>query len=331
MPDLRSLGEFGLIERLTGLLSCPPPGVLGIGDDTAVLPPSRGPLLATTDSMVENVHFRLDWTSPEDLGWKLLAQNVSDIASMGGRPTWALVSVAAPPTTEVAWLEALYRGLREMAEASQVSLVGGDTVSAGCLTLTVALLGEAPTGRPVLRSGARSGDTLLVTGTLGDSRAGLELLRRGIRDPGLEGCLRAHHRPQPRLAEGLAAAEVPGVHAMIDLSDGLSGDLRHLGAASGLGAVVEAEALPISPVCRAACERLGLDALEVALAGGEDYELLIAADPAAAGAVAERVAAAGGSLTPIGRMAAEAAFLCRRGGVEEPLESVSWDHFASRP
>lgn len=258
--------------RLGQILPPPPPGQVWLGDDAAVL---DGGLLLATDAVAEAVHFDLRYSSLEDAGWKALAVNCSDLAAMGGRPR-AAVAALVVPDGRPGVADGLAAGLAAAAEALTCPLVGGDTVVGPALVLTVTVLGDSPGSGAVLRSGARPGDAIFVTGPLGGPRAALSALRRGDRAAG-ESVDRLR-RPVPRLAEGRAAAEA-GADAMIDLSDGLSSDLGHICARSGAGALVEAAAVPVGAGA----------VLADALAGGDDYELCFTApDP-------ERVAAVFGA------------------------------------
>jgi thiamine-monophosphate kinase len=214
------------------------------------------------------------------LGWKTLAVNVSDVAAMGGTPTAAVIGLGLSDRSTVGFVDELYAGIEECAERFGVSIVGGDTVkSPTALTLIVTLLGEVEPEYLTLRSGAKPGDVLLVTGCIGDSAAGLELLLHpdaAVSSDVREKLVTAHCVPQPRVAEMRAAVTTGGVHAAIDLSDGLGGDLRHVAEESHVGAEIDEDALPISPECRAAAAALNRRPLEFALSGGEDYEILMA-------------------------------------------------------
>jgi thiamine-monophosphate kinase len=274
------LGEFGLIERITRLLpEAPRDVVLGIGDDVAVLDTS-GPnyLLATCDIQVEDVHFRRDIITPRQLGQKVIAINVSDIAAMGGRPRWALVSLGLPGDTSVEFVDELYRGMAEQSQAARMAIVGGNLSKIdGPVVIDLFLLGECAKDRFLCRNAAEVGDALLVTGTLGDSRAGLELLQRPdleVTKPTHDALLAAHLTPQPRLQEGQLLADSGLIHAMLDVSDGTLGDLRHICEASRVGAAVELIRLPISPACREAAAAAGVSPEDWALGGGEDYQLM---------------------------------------------------------
>lgn len=255
-----------------------PPDQTWVGDDVAVVPGPSGPLLLAADAVVAGVHADLDLVGLDDMGWKAMIANLSDIAAVGGRPCYALVTVAGP----IAGIdfELLYDGLIAASEAYGCPIVGGDISSSATLVVAVAVAGDAGPGPPgsVLRSGAAPGDSLFVTGPLGSSAAGLALLRagRGTEDPDLS---LAHRRPRARLAEG-AAARAGGASAMIDVSDGLAADLRHLADASGVGIVLDK--VPVAM----GVSRVSDEPEALALGGGEDYELVFAApDPSRVEAV----------------------------------------------
>jgi thiamine-monophosphate kinase len=299
-------GEFAAIERLSKLLPGPRGGrETWIGDDAAmVVPPSRG-LLLTTDAVVGGIHADLSLTNLDDLGWKAISVNVSDVAAMGGDPLCALVTVTGPPETD---LELLYVGIAEAVEAYGCPVVGGDLTTGDQLVVSVTVAGDAGPGDPVLRSGARPGDSLLVTGPLGSSAAGLRLLRTGQADPSLA-LVQAYRRPLARLAEG-KAARAAGATAMIDVSDGFAADVHHLADASEVGLV-----LSTVPIARGA-------SLEEALGGGEDYELVFAVpDPQEAGVA---FAAAGlREPTVIGVCTEDPG---RRLFEDRPLPRLGWEH-----
>jgi thiamine-monophosphate kinase len=285
-----------------------------VGDDVAVVPGPSGRLLLAADAVVEGVHADLGLVGIDDMGWKALVANLSDIAAVGGSPCYALVTVAGPLARID--FELLYDGLLEAAGTYGCPVVGGDLSSAPVLVVSVAVVGDggaAPPG-PVLRSGARPGDTLFVTGPLGSSAAGLQLLRDG-RSSEAPDLVLAHSRPRPRLAEG-AAARAAGATAMIDVSDGLASDLGHVARASGVGVVVEHVPVAIG------MSRVSDDPELLALGGGEDYELLFAApDPSRV----ETVFAELGLAKPlrIGRCTADPAERRLRDGA---LPSVGWEH-----
>lgn len=260
-------GELAFIKRLARLLPAAPDGQTWIGDDTAVL--EDGDLFAT-DVLVEGVHFDLDWCNPEDVGWKALAVNLSDVAAMGGRPRAAVVSLVVDDRRPGV-ADRVMSGLAAAASEMACPIVGGDTSNGPTLVVSVAVLGRAHVGGPVLRSGAVPGDAVVVTGELGAAGAGLLAARRGDTDaPGLARL----RRPFPRLAEGAAAANT-GATAMIDISDGLAIDLRRLCEASGCSALIDEDAIP---------RVKGVD-LDLALFGGDDYELVFTVPPGRTGEV----------------------------------------------
>lgn len=281
------LGERGLIRLIRAWLGAAGPGVnVGIGDDSAVLSLTPGTrLLATTDLLIEGVHFRRWYAGHADIGWKALAVNLSDIAAMGGTPRFALAALACPPETEAEEIDALYAGMRAAAAPHGVQIVGGDTcASPDGLIVNVTLIGEI-SGRPRLRSDAHPGDLIAVTGSLGLSAAGLTVLEaepppKLSRELVLE-VSRAHLRPIARVAEGIFLGQADGVQAMIDCSDGLAVDLGHLVEESGVGARVRLDQLPISSAVGRVAEAAGRDPIEFATVGGEDYELLLTLKPSA--------------------------------------------------
>jgi thiamine-monophosphate kinase len=273
---LSRLGEFGLIERVRRRTVQGRGVKLGIGDDAAWVQTRSGSCLLTTDLLIEGIHFDLKWTSLYALGHKTLAVNMSDIAAMGGRPAYLLLSLGIPSTFESEDMEEYYRGLRSLALKSGVALVGGDTSVAKSLFISACLVGHAPY-RPITRGGARVGDDIYVTGTLGDSALALKLLRGKslqFRKPGTRFLLSRHHFPTARLRVGATLARNKLASAMIDVSDGLLQDLGHICKASRIGAILAEEKLPLSAAYRSLAGHEGTD---YALSGGEDYELLFCA------------------------------------------------------
>ena len=284
---MSGMGEFELIAALQRHLD-PAADGLGIGDDAAAWAPTPGSLVvATTDMLVEGIHFRLDWTSPRDLGWKALAVNLSDLAAMGAVPGRALVSVALLPG-QAALVEAMYEGIGELARLTGTRVVGGDTVrTSGPLVVNVALVGEADPGRLLRRDGAAPGDVLMLTGRVGASAAGLALLLEGdpqrLARPEAGPLLAAHHRPVPMLAAGRKLAEL-GVRCAIDVSDGVASEAWHLARAGGVAITLDVGLLPLEP---AAVAILGeVVARRLAVSGGEDYQLLFTAPEARAAEIA---------------------------------------------
>lgn len=303
-----------LTERalIRGVRRQAPPGAgvrVGIGDDAAVLEPSPGCLLvATTDLLLEDVHFRRRYAEPADIGWKALAVNLSDIAAMGARPRWALVALACPQTTTLDEVDAFYEGLLALGSEHGVALVGGDTAgSPRGWVVNLTVLGEAE-HPPRLRSGARPGDLVAVTGTLGRAAAGLAVLERptapaGVPPAALAEVTEAHLRPRPRVAEGRWLGAAPGVTALIDLSDGLATDLAHILEESQVGARVQLDRLPLTDSTRTVARALGADPVAWATGGGEDYELLLTCGPDAfAGLQAGLAQATGARLTVVGEI-----------------------------
>lgn len=312
--SLSRLGERGLILRIrkTGVAALNSSVEVGIGDDTAVLAvPSGHRLLATTDLVIEDVHFRRASAAPADIGWKALAVNLSDIAAMGGTPRWALVALAVPADTDVDAVDAFYSGMEDAAAPHGVTVVGGDTsASPDGWMVNVTLLGVHP-GDPRLRSQARRGDMIAVTGSLGASAAGLFALEmgldrareRGVTPGRLAEITRAHLRPRARVAEGRWLGQAAGVHAMMDCSDGLAADLGHICRESGVGARVRLDHVPIAAAAREAADALGQDARQWAVGGGEDYELLLTCRDEAAERLAVGLAdATGTALTIVGQI-----------------------------
>ena len=281
---LSDLGEFGLIDRINKLAPRKSSATLvGIGDDAAALKLSAShTLLVTTDSLLEGVHFDLASTDFYSLGWKSAAVNLSDIAAMGGMARFCLTALGISPRLSVEQISEFYRGFNALLKDYRVALVGGDTCSSlDGFFIGVTVLGEIEPGRIVTRSGARPGDRIFVTGTLGDSAAGLELLQKNAKRKAQSAkrLIQKHLRPAPRIAEGRKIALSGCASAMIDVSDGLSTDLSHICGQSRVGADVFAGAIPLSPASRSMSENLARPLLDYALSGGEDYELLFTVPP----------------------------------------------------
>ena len=294
---------------------------VGVGDDAAVLRPTPGRrLVVTTDVLVAGHHFSAALSEPEDWGWKAVAVNLSDLAAMGAEARWLVVALTVGPATGSELLDRVYAGLRDACRAYSVALAGGDTSAGPALSLAVTAIGEAE--HAVTRAGARPGDRLAVSGPLGAAAAGLALLRRDDQPAGallgrFPALAAAHRRPEPQLAAGrrLAAA---GATAMVDVSDGLAGDALHLAEASGAGVEVDDDALPVAPGVAEAAALLGLDPVELALAGGEDYVLAAALPP---GIIVPGV-------TVCGRFTADPTRRVHRTATgERPLTGLAYDHF----
>jgi thiamine-monophosphate kinase len=340
---ISEIGEFGLIRRIGKGFSRPSSRVaVGIGDDAAALlcSPSSA-LLATTDMLIEGVHFDLAYTDFFSLGWKSAAANLSDIAAMGGTPRFCLAALGLPDSVAVEDVAAFYRGLMALLRRHGTDLVGGDTCRSGKgLIVSITILGEAGKKQMVLRSGARAGDRIFVTGTLGDSAAGLEIMKRGSGTrgqgtgrtagrspgPGTKKLIERHLRPVPRLEEGRAVALSRSATAMIDVSDGLSSDLGHICEESGVGAEVHEDRIPLSPALRRA-GGLRERPVRYALTGGEDYELLFTVPPSKTG----KLAALGIAITEIGVITKRKQVrLVAASGSRTLLVPTGYDHFRRR-
>jgi thiamine-monophosphate kinase len=345
MTDHNAAGEFDLI----GLAACHglvrPEGVVcGIGDDCAVLSTDADQvLLVTTDTMVEDIHFLGD-APLADVGYKLLAVSLSDIAAMGGEPRDAVVSIAlkGDGSQRVAVVNDLYEGLYACCEAYGTNIVGGDTVrTKGPLTLGLTLTGRAAATSVCYRKGARPGDAIYVTGTLGDAAAGLGLLLNRsegavkqsvphLKKAHADKLVSRHRRPVPRVALGQALGASGAITAMIDLSDGIASDLQHICSRSGVSAVLEAARIPVSPQLTAYQEAGGDPAQELALSGGEDYELLFTTAPDQAERINELASDPEfPQITRVGRIESGPAkvTLVRSDGTNEALSSTGFDHF----
>jgi thiamine-monophosphate kinase len=330
------VSEDQLIEAISRLLSGGEPGVVvGIGDDAAVVEPGSGSLVLTTDLLAEGVHFERGAISARDLGAKAITVNVSDEAAMAASPRYALVALAAPADVEAAWVMELFGGMRDACAEYGLALVGGDTNRAGLLVLSVAVVGEVAPGRALLRSGARVGDRIVVTGELGAAAGGLALTRAepdvtsvALSAPWGRALVEALERPIARVGEAQILAR-SGATAMMDLSDGLSKDLFHLCEASGVGARVVVDAVPVSAALADGASALGVDALSLALSGGEDYELLATMPAGSVEATAARLLEDFGvRLSDVGEITEQPGLVSvDAGGRTSELASAGWDHF----
>ncbi|MCX5918503.1 MAG: thiamine-phosphate kinase [Deltaproteobacteria bacterium] len=333
---LREIGEFGLIARIKKSWPASSPQVFqGIGDDAAVssLLPGND-LVSTVDLLIEDVHFSLSWITPRQLGRKSLAVNLSDLAAMGASPRWMLISLAVPSRLEVEFIDDFFAGLKTLAEAHGVSLIGGDTSSSpDRLFISITLLGEGKKESLLYRHGAQPGDDLYVTGTLGDSILGLRLardLKGRSSSPEERFLLERHLDPVPRLGEGKILAEKRLAGAMIDVSDGLLSDLTHICEESRVGAVVWAETIPRSKAFRALVPGPPAESWKWALQGGEDYELLFCSPPERASDLQAQAKEWPCGITRIGRIEPLAHGLVVRDekGPVDPSELKGYDHFA---
>lgn len=360
---IAEIGEFGLLDRLEALLSgscagnrkpgtsqncfAPETKIAGMGDDCSIIPEADGTLrLVTVDMLVEGIHFIPD-TDPFLLGLRAMAVNLSDIAAMGGRPAEAYICLAIGRETPVEWIETLYRGFAESAGRWGFSVMGGDTSSTGGpAVISITMVGFAKAGRVKTRDAALPGDIICVTGTLGDSAAGLEILQCLSTDMAAT-LVRRHLEPKPHIAEGQWLASRPEVGAMMDVSDGIASDLLRILDRSGrrlqigknlmLGAIVDLDALPVSHDLAAYCQAKGIDPAALAVGGGEDYCLLATVRPEAWESVSAGFAAQfGRPLYRVGTIIESHCEGCgaigekieyRRAGARvEPL-AAGWDHF----
>lgn len=305
------MDEFELIERFFKRRVSEPGVVVGIGDDGAVLRPAPGlEQVQVIDTLVEGVHFPVD-ANAEDIGYRVVAVNLSDIAAMGARPRWMTLALTLPPR-DARWLDGFASGLFDAAGEFDVALVGGDTTSGEAVVATVHITGEVEAGKALLRSGARVGDTLFVTGTLGDAAAGLELLGRGERDNFLSN---RFLRPRARIEIGYQLAG--RASAAIDVSDGLVGDLKKLLDASGVGGELNIERVPLSDAMKSHFGES--DRTRFALTGGDDYELCFTAEPDIVEGIAD--------VTPIGRITREPGLTCLQDGVVVEWDDSGYRHF----
>ncbi len=282
--NLKDIGEFGFIKRISrGCLIRPQSVIKAIGDDAAAFIPAPGEaILVTTDLLVERIHFLRDATSGFNLGYKALSVNLSDIAAMGGTAREAFISIAVPENCSIDFLEDLYKGMKRLAAEFDVNLLGGDTTrSKADLVINISVLGSAFEKEILYRNTAQHGDIICSTGFLGDSRAGLYLIINNIEANSneLKPLLDAHVIPKPYLREGRFLARQGGVHAVIDVSDGLSSDIGHIAEQSNVGIRLYSEKIPVSDNLEKFCAGFDFDPVEYALAGGEDYTLLCTISP----------------------------------------------------
>jgi thiamine-monophosphate kinase len=339
---LGALGERALVRRLQARIPAGPGVRVGVGDDAAAV--EVDPLaLLTADSLVEGVHFRRETTPARLLGRKALSVNLSDVAAMGGVGRHAIVSLCLPPELELRWVDSLFDGLLERAAETGVNVVGGNVARSREAVIDVTLLGAVQT--PLLRSGAQAGDVIVVTGALGAAAEGVSLLAQGARldedgelaatgvwtessAPAVLECLRAQLDPRPPLALACALSERSLAHAGMDVSDGLSIDLAELCRQSGVGARVDAAAVPVAPAVASLERARGGDALSLALHGGEDYELLLAVDPLRYAELEELAGVWGVPVCEVGGFfAGEPLVVIRDGAGERALEPGGYDHF----
>jgi thiamine-monophosphate kinase len=334
------LHEFALIRSLERRYAHHAPGLIqGIGDDAAVVETSAQTWWhLTSDLLAEGIHFDMKSATPESVGYRAAMANLSDIAAMGAVPRYLLISLAIPKIMKRSHIDKLYHGLMKACRLYEVALIGGDTsASMAGLFLSITLIGTTSGRRAIFRHGAKVGDYICVSGTLGDSLAGLKLLMSSTA-PGRriaafsrshrKFLIRRHSHPTARISEGRWLNEQRLASAAIDLSDGLSGDLRHLCEASRVGAEVELDRIPISKACRAYARTIGVSPMRLALTGGEDYELLFTGS-AHDGDIIEREARTRGyHMTRIGTIRPQRfGIQMTSGGRTQPMPVTSYEHF----
>jgi len=340
---LKEIGEFGLIARLKDKVYRPDQRVIaGIGDDAAAVQVSGGQLLLlTTDVLVERVHFDRRIQSFRQIGWRTMVANVSDIAAMGGLPRHALVSICLPGTVSVEDTEEIYDGMQAVAAEHDFGIVGGDTVSSPRdLVISVCMTGEVSRKHLLTRKGAQAGDLICVTGELGGSQAGLAMLQAAgeqeerisprLPDEEWSQVRERHLRPQARLREARVLAQSGQVHAMIDVSDGLAGEVSHIAQESDVGVQIIQEKIPIGPQTRRVAEHLGCSALDFALSGGEDFELVFTLSPKSARQIIKSIAdQTGTSVSIVGKVlpAKAGIVLVSSEGTQRPLRAKGYQHF----
>lgn len=282
MTKLSSIGEFGLIKRISSLFTQNlPEGIIGIGDDCAVIPlDNHNALLVTTDMLIEDSHFLLSKIRSYELGYKSLAVNLSDIAAMGGKPESAFLSIGIPYNIEVEWLDDFFNGLKSLLDKTGTKLLGGDTTkSPDKLVINIVLIGKVSLQNIRKRSMAKPGDIICLTGTVGDSGGGLCVLLQNLNEDEESNYLvEKHHMPFPQLKEGEWLARQNGVNAMIDLSDGIESDIQRIMESSHIGAEIELAKLPVSEQLKSICKKFQWDLYEIAATGGEDYCLMVTID-----------------------------------------------------
>ena len=328
---ISEIGEFGLLERLTTMAAKHQHGHIaytkldiGIGDDAAAWRNANRLTLITTDCLVQNVHFKLGEITWYELGWKALAINLSDIAAMGGTAEYAFVTLGLPPDSETADIEELYRGLLDLAQHHKVALAGGDISASTTFFINIALTGSAKT-QLLKRSGAKTGDLIAITGYTGMAAAGLRLISNGCHAHDQDTPLRqAFCQPIPRVTEGVEILAA-GAHATIDISDGLVADLKHICCASNVSASIDLTRIPLHPALK---EFFVDEALDLALGGGEDYELLFTAKRSIMSHIIDKLEI---PIHIIGSIEAGVhgnIRILNSDGSEYKLQTLGWDHFA---
>jgi len=328
--DLREIGEFGLINRIRKWMAASDPALIqGIGDDVAVIGIGSKALLVTTDILIEHIHFDRSWIDPYRLGKKALIVNLSDIAAMGGTPKYFLISLGLPKNLPLSFLSSFYRGLKEEGKRYRVDLIGGDTSLSQRITINICLLGEAKKGRILFRKGAGIGNDLFVSGTLGDAALGLKILQKKGPMGRPMGLMKKQLSPCPRIELGQAIAGGRLATAMIDVSDGLLIDTAHLIKESGVGARIWEDQIPLSRLYRKWIASYSKDPYQVALTGGEDYELLFTSLPDRREEISILALSSKIPITRIGKILPqkEGFRMIRKDGKEYSPSRMGFEHF----
>ncbi len=328
---LKELGEFRFINRITEGCLVRTEGVIkAIGDDCCVFrAPENQVVLLTTDMLVEDIHFLRDSITPHELGRKSMAVNISDIAAMGGLPGEAVVSIAIPPTLDVEYLDDLYEGMKAMAREFSVNLLGGDTTSSPRhLVINIALVGWAAEDEVLYRSGAKEGDVVFLTGEVGSSAAGLDLILTGKKFGRKDDLLQAHVNPTPQIREGRIIAQLKVANSLIDVSDGVASDLGHICEESNVGAVLEESSIPVTETFRKYCGESGVECEKLMLHVGEDYVLLGTVPATSAGKLKNALESSGCRYYPIGTIVkGEGILLKGADGRTRRIAASGFDHF----
>ena len=328
---LKDIGEFGFIKWVErGCLIREANVIRGIGDDCCVFKTSgEMATLLTTDMLVEEVHFLLGAISPFELGRKSLAINLSDIAAMGGTPREAVISIAIPDRLDLATLDGVYQGMKSMAKEFAVNLLGGDTTSSPKhLVINIALAGEAKEDEILYRSGAMAGDVIFLTGPVGSSAAGLDLILKEREREGWEDLIEAHHNPYPQVKAGRIIAGMKVANSLIDVSDGTAADLGHICSESKVGAILEETMIPTTGKFRDYCRTFQEDSRHLSLQVGEDYVLLGTVVPGWASDLRAALESGGCEFYQIGQVVAEPGLKLRtRENSLETMGAKGWDHF----
>ena len=334
MPDpatVSDLTERELIASIRRRLPPAPPWLLvGAGDDAAVVEPERNRVdVLSVDSVVEGVHFDRAFVPPDAIGHRALAVNLSDLAAMGAQPRLALLSLALPPALPIADFDGLIAGIASLAASHRLQVIGGNlTRSPGPLMIDVIVTGSVKARQVLKRNGARPGDHLYVSGTIGTAAAGLAMLKRNlVESAGVESCITRYLRPEPRVRLGLMLSRNRAASACMDLSDGLSDAVYQMAEASGVGARIDVGALPIEPCAREVLGTGGDDPIVEAITGGDDYELLVAVRPRTRSRLAAAIRHGGVPLTRIGVCTDDRAIVLCGGRADEPLPRGGYRHF----